>query len=108
MRIQLLFPSQGIVLMSLLMAPCLWAQKDMKPEATEVWEPEPGSITVFHNGVLIQNGFELLGTTEYIGKPKKGRDSMPGYDTPTSLKRTLMLQDHGDLVSFRNIWLRKL
>jgi hypothetical protein len=33
---------------------------------------------------------------------------MPGYDAPTSLKRTLMLQDHGDLVSFRNIWLRKL
>jgi len=45
MRIQLLFPSQGIVLMSLLLAPCLWAQKDMKPEATEVWEPEPAVVT---------------------------------------------------------------
>ncbi len=45
MRIQLLFPSQCIVLMSLLLAPCLWAQKDMKPEATEVWEPEPAVVT---------------------------------------------------------------
>jgi hypothetical protein len=71
-------------------------------------EIQPGSITVFHNGVLVQNQVEVLGTTEYIGKPKKGRDIMPGSEPPTSLKRSLMLQDHGDLVSFRNIWIRKL
>ena len=38
---------------------------------------------------------------------------MPGnrgsdYESPEYSRRTLTLQDHGDLVSFRNIWMRKL
>ena len=55
-------------------------------------------LTVFQNGILIQNHRELLGTTEDIGFPKNlahGKDS-------------IVLQDHGNPVSFRNIWLRKL
>lgn len=71
-------------------------------------EIKPGSITVFHNGVVVQNQVELLGTTEYIGKPKKGRDVMPGYNDNNAKHRSLLLQDHGDLVSYRNIWMRKL
>ena len=67
-----------------------------------------GRITVFHNGILVQNNVKLLGTTEYIGKPKTGRDQMPGHDGEKRLDRKLQLQDHGDLVSFRNIWMRKL
>ena len=59
----------------------------------------PGYITVIHNGVLIQNHVELKGPTEYIGKPVyKYHDS----------KRPLMLQNHTNPVSFRNIWIRKL
>lgn len=59
-----------------------------------------GTITVFHNGVLIQDHVTLQGTTEYIGWPKND----PHGDAP------LMLQDHKDNsgVSYRNIWLRKL
>jgi hypothetical protein len=71
-------------------------------------EIKPGNFIVFHNGVLIQNAVELRGTTEYIGKPKKGRDVMPGYSDDSINHRTLLLQDHGDLVSYRNIWMRKL
>ena len=71
-------------------------------------EIKPGSFIVFHNGVLIQNAVEILGTTEYIGKPKKGRDLMPDYGADRAKQRTLLLQDHGDLVSYRNIWMRKL
>ncbi len=67
-----------------------------------------GRMTVFHNGVLVQNNIKLLGTTEYIGTPKSGRDQMPGDGSETRLDRKLYLQDHGDLVSFRNIWIRKL
>ena len=59
-----------------------------------------GTITVLHNGVLIQDHFELKGTTEYIGWPKNNAHA----------KAPIMLQDHGDnsRVSYRNIWVREL
>lgn len=59
-----------------------------------------GTITVIHNGVLIQDHYEIKGSTEYIGWPKnKAHGKLP-----------LFLQDHGDnsRVSFRNIWVREL
>ena len=60
---------------------------------------------VFHNGVLVQNSVEILGTTEYIGLPKNGRDDLFGsYPSEKSRHRSLMLQDHGDLVSFTEIF----
>ena len=58
------------------------------------------TITVLHNGVLIQDNVEIKGTTEYIGWPKnEAHDKAP-----------LKLQDHQDNsgVSFRNIWIREL
>ncbi len=55
-------------------------------------------ITVLHNGVLIQDHTEILGTTEYIGWPKNGSHG----------KAPLILQDHGAPVSYRNIWVREL
>ena len=58
-----------------------------------------GSFTVFHNGVLAQNNVQIQGTTEYIGPPK-----FRNVKTP----KRLYLQDHGNPVSYRNIWLRKL
>ncbi|UOB19475.1 3-keto-disaccharide hydrolase [Abyssalbus ytuae] len=59
-----------------------------------------GTITVLHNGILIQDHYELKGTTEYIGLPKN----------PPHGKAPLILQDHGDnsRVSYRNIWVREL
>lgn len=59
----------------------------------------PAFITVFHNGVLIHNQFALWGQTRYIGIPK-----YQAHDE----KAPLMLQDHGNEVSFRNIWIRQL
>jgi len=60
---------------------------------------KPARITAFHNGVLIQNNAELEGPCVYIGKAHyiAHPDKMP-----------LLLQDHGDLVRFRNIWVREL
>lgn len=57
-------------------------------------------ITVLHNGVLIQDHFEILGTTEYIGWPKNEPHA----------KAPIKLQDHGDnsRVNYRNIWVREL
>lgn len=59
-----------------------------------------GTLTVIHNGVLIQDHVEIKGTTAYIGWPKN----------PAHGKGPLMLQDHGDdsRVSYRNIWIREL
>ncbi len=56
------------------------------------------TITVFHNGVLIQNHTVIKGTTPYIGPPKVVQHA----DGP------LRLQDHSNPTSFRNIWVREL
>ena len=61
----------------------------------------PAFVTALHNGVMIQNHFELKGETVYIGLPQyKKYDSAP-----------IKLQSHGDPsepISFRNIWVRAL
>jgi 3-keto-disaccharide hydrolase len=61
----------------------------------------PAFVTALHNGVLVQNHFELKGETLYIGKPSyKKHDGAP-----------IKLQAHGDPsepISFRNIWIREL
>ena len=54
----------------------------------------PARVTVIHNGVLIQHNTEIKGPTEYIG--------IPNYKPIPELP--IKLQDHGDLVSYRNIW----
>lgn len=60
---------------------------------------EAAYITVFHNGVLIQNHVKLEGPCIYIGKP---------HYTQHPAKLPLLLQDHGNLVRYRNIWIREL
>jgi len=61
----------------------------------------PAYVTVFFNGVLVQNHFELKGETRYIGPPfYKKFEGAP-----------IKLQAHGDKsepLSFRNIWVREL
>lgn len=59
----------------------------------------PATMTVLHNGVLIHNHVALRGPTVFIGEPE--------YE-PHESKLPLTLQDHGNLVSFRNIWVREL
>lgn len=59
---------------------------------------KPASVTVLHNGVLVQDHFELKGATTYAGLPKYVKHG----DMP------LLLQDHGNPVAYRNVWIRKL
>jgi hypothetical protein len=58
-----------------------------------------GYFTVFHNGILIHNHVEILGTTENVGPPK----NIAHGDGPISLQNHCCSQ-----VSFRNIWVRNL
>jgi len=59
----------------------------------------PAYLTVLHNGVVIQNHFELKGGT-FWHKP-------PSYDAHPP-KGAISLQFHGNDVRFRNIWVREV
>jgi hypothetical protein len=59
---------------------------------------EPARMTVFLNGILVQNNVYLQGPTEYRGIPRYVAHG-PG---------PLMLQAHNNEVHYRNLWLRKL
>lgn len=59
---------------------------------------KPAYVTLLHNGVLVQNHVQLLGPTSYIGLPQY---KTHGCDS-------IKLQDHGNAVSYRNIWVREI
>ena len=59
---------------------------------------EPARMTIFLNGILVQNNVALKGPTEYRGEPKY----VAHGDAP------LILQAHNNEVHYRNLWLRKL
>jgi hypothetical protein len=60
---------------------------------------KPARMTVFQNGVLVQNAQELLGGTQHraVATYAAHPDKLP-----------IKLQDHGNPVRFRNIWVRPL
>ncbi len=59
---------------------------------------KPAYLTVFHNGVLVQNHVELKGQTSYNRAPfyRKHNARLP-----------LLLAYHGQPIRFRNIWIRE-
>lgn len=61
----------------------------------------PARITVLHNGVLIQDGSDSYGPTNWIVHKKYG-------PIKNKTKGPLSLQDHGNPVRYRNIWVRRL
>lgn len=56
-------------------------------------------VTVLHNGVLVQNDVELTGPTGWIGR-------VPYAAHP--FRTPIALQDHGNPVRYRNVWVREL
>jgi hypothetical protein len=60
----------------------------------------PPRVTVLHNGVLVQNNVSLRGPTVYVG--------IPEYFIKKHGAGSLVLQDHGNPVAYRNIWMREL
>jgi len=59
----------------------------------------PARVTVFHNGIVVHHATELQGPT---------RHRQTTSYTPHPPLGPLVLQDHGDLVRYRNIWYREL
>lgn len=60
---------------------------------------EPARITVFHNGVLVHHDRPFLGPTRHRTLPES---------TPHPPKGPIQLQDHGNPVRYRNVWVRRL
>jgi len=93
---------QSIPLVNACKGPGEWQTYDviyMAPVFTEKGSlKSPARITVLQNGILVDNNFELRGPTEY--------NRIPMYEAHG--KASLVLQDHGNPVSYRNIWIREL
>jgi hypothetical protein len=60
---------------------------------------QPGFVTVLHNGVLVHDHQEILGATTHRQLPRHEPHGPAG---------PLVLQDHGNPVRYRNVWLRRL
>ena len=68
-----------------------------------VWDGDkllhPGSVTLFFNGVLVQDHWEMEGLTTHCKRRPLAPHDKVG---------PLQLQDHGCTVHFRNIWYRPI
>lgn len=60
---------------------------------------DPGYVTVFENGVVVQDHTPIEGSTSHMVRSKPG----PFPDTAP-----LKFQDHGNPVRYRNVWCRPL
>ena len=80
-----------------------WQTYDIIFEAPKFGEDgkvtKPCYITVIHNGVVVQNHFELIGGTYY---------DRPAAYTKHAERLPIHLQYHNNPMRFRNIWLREI
>ena len=90
-------------------APTVWQSYDIEftaPRCDDGKIVEPARMTVYHNGIKIQDDTKLLrknkdGKDEIVTNTRAGLGGDPCKPGP------IMLQDHGNPVQFRNIWLVK-
>ncbi len=82
--------------------PGQWQSYDIMFEAPKFAEDgsvsKPAFVTVLQNGVLVQNHFQIMGSTFF--------DHAPAYEKHDA-KMPLLIQFHGNSIRFRNIWVRE-
>jgi hypothetical protein len=91
-------------------APTVWQSYDIEftaPKFEGKKQTAPGYMTVWHNGVKIHDNVALKvkgkdGKEEFVKNTTAGMGGDPSQPGP------IMLQDHGDPVQFRNVWLLPL
>ena len=83
--------------------PGQWQTYDMVFEAPRFDESgnleSPAFVTVIHNGVVVHDHRQILGMTAHR--------ALPSY-SPHGAEGPIKLQDHGNAMRFRNIWVRRL
>jgi hypothetical protein len=96
---------QSVPLVNACLKPGVWQTYDViwtAPVFTESGLLKSlARVTVFHNGVLVQNNTTILGDTPWIGQPVYRKHGAA----------PIKLQAHGDKsepLSYRNIWVRPL
>ncbi|MEC9189762.1 MAG: DUF1080 domain-containing protein, partial [Planctomycetota bacterium] len=79
-----------------------WQTYDLIFEAPEFDDQgklvQPAFITVLHNGILVHHHVEIQGSTSW--------DSPAAYSAHAD-KLPIHLQNHGNPIRFRNIWVRE-
>jgi hypothetical protein len=88
-------------------APTVWQSYDIEftaPKCADGKITEPAHITVYHNGVKVQDDVRLVrkdkdGKEEIVMNTRAGLGGDPCKPGP------ILLQDHGNPVQFRNVWL---
>ncbi len=93
------FYGHAIPLVNASRPPGEWQAYDIifHPPISKDGQTVPGSFTVLHNGVLVQDHV-----------PVKGDATTAAKFSGVTPKGPILLQDHGNPVRYRNIWVRRL
>jgi hypothetical protein len=59
----------------------------------------PATVTVVHNGIVVQNAQTFWGQTQHR--------RIDPY-VPSNARGPLRLQDHGNPIRYRNVWVRRI